>query len=236
MSRAGASCHIFNGVSNQADDDELDDEHADEAEGEPTIGQLPLHDQLLHGIGRVAQAQVRVEVALRQLYEWLTLPGPAAYLASTRWGISQLVADCRVLLANAGLSDEVKAAGEDALNDAKKADELRHRVVHDWWVRLMGSDESTSVQFSRLRAATKALGDREEPSDLDFVNNAEDELNRVWIRLNSLAFVASQAMFGGGPPMSGAPTTEQLLVDIRGDFELVPNGGWRRSSERPGTV
>ena len=47
-------------------------------------------------------------MALRQLYQWLTLQGPAAYLAGTRWGISQLVDDCQVLLANSGLSAEVR--------------------------------------------------------------------------------------------------------------------------------
>lgn len=195
-------------------------------EARRALSQLPLRDQLLHGIGRVAQAQVQVEMALRQLYHWMTLPGPAGYLAASRKGIRPLAEDCRVLVEKSVLSDDVKAAGEEALKDAMKADELRHRVVHDWWVQLMDADDPSAAPFRRLRAAKEALAYHAEPSDLDFVNNAEEQLLRTLVRINSLTFAASQPVFRGAS-LPGGPTLEQLLADIRGEFTLLPGGGWQ---------
>lgn len=98
----------------------------DEA-GRLSINDLPLHDQLLHGIGRVAQAQVEVEVQVEiilcHLYTALALPSvAAAHLGPRRNSIDQLAQDCRLMLANSPLQNDYTSAGDDALRASIEAD------------------------------------------------------------------------------------------------------------------
>jgi hypothetical protein len=198
----------------------------DTNDGGPSITDLPLHDQLLHGIGRVAQAQVQVELILRQLYTGLALPSAAAHLAATRNSIDQLAQDCRVMLANSGLAEDIRGAGDDALRAGIEADKLRHKVVHEWWVQVMDASDPDSAPFQRLRAARRAIGYSSEPSDLAFVNDAEEALRRAYIRIHSLAFAVTNLVFGG-VQLPGSPYDPDLLPTIRGEFTLLPDGGWR---------
>jgi hypothetical protein len=203
-----------------------------DADDKCAISDLPLHDQLLHGIGRVAQAQVQVEMILRHLYTGLTMPSvAAAYLGAKRNSIDQLAQDCRVMLANSDLPDDIKTAGNDALIAGIEADKLRHKVVHEWWVQKMDSDdEPNTAPYERLRAARTTIGYTSEPGDLAFVNDAEAALGRAYIRINSLVFAVTNLMVFGGAPPPGVPYDPELLPSIRGEFTLLPDGGWRPDS------
>jgi hypothetical protein len=203
-----------------------------DADDKCAISDLPLHDQLLHGIGRVAQAQVQVEIILRHIYTGLTMPSlVAAYVGAKRNSIDQLTQDCRVMLANSYLPDKFKTAGEDALKAGTEADKLRHKVVHDWWVQKMDSDDDpNSARYDRLRAAKTTIGYTSEPSDLAFVNDAEAALRRAYIRIRSLVIAVNGLMVFGDAPPPGAPYDPELLPSIRGEFTLLPDGGWRPDS------
>jgi hypothetical protein len=198
----------------------------DTNDGGSSIGDLALHDQLLHGIGRVAQAQVQVELVLRQLYTELALPSAAAHLAATRNSIDQLAQDCRVMLVNSGLADDIKRAGDDALRAGIEADKLRHKVVHEWWVQTMDAGDPNAAPFQRMRAARKAIGYSSEPGDMGFVNDAEEALRRAYIRIDALAYAVRNLLFDGAQ-LPGSPYDAELLPSIRGEFTLLPDGGWQ---------
>jgi hypothetical protein len=202
-----------------ADDDTQDDDG-------PSIADLPLHDQLLHGIGRVAQAQVQLEIILRHLYTALTMPSVAAYVGAKRNSIDQLVQDCRVMLPHTELPDDFKTAGNDALLAAKDADRLRHQVVHVWWVEKMDSDDPTAAPYQRMRADRTTIGYTSEPGDLAFIKDAEEALLRAYVRISQLVFAVTN-MIVGGALLPGAPYDPELLPSICGEFTLLPDGGWR---------
>lgn len=193
------------------------------------VERLAPWDRLLHGIGRVAQAQVRLEIRLRQVHTLLAMPSPgAARLASSRRGVAQLVDDCKVMLDGAGLSDDLTEAARSALKSAKGADEKRHRVVHDWWTHRL-SDEPGSVTFERHQLTRGSAGVHQvEASDLDFVWGVEQALLHVEIRLNSLAFALTNSFLDErGAHLVAGPDHRQLLQEIEGQFTLLPDGSYR---------
>jgi hypothetical protein len=207
----------------------------------PSIADLPPHDQLLHGIGRVAQAQVEVELVLRRLHTQLTGRGPASFLGAKRNSIDQLAQECRVMLKNSDLPVDVEQAGDDALRASIEADKLRHQVVHEWWVheidsdlvpewwvQEMDSDEPTRAPFNRMRADKNSLGYRSEPADLNFVNNAEEVLRKAFMRVHSLWSVVSYARVG-----LDREFLDHLLPEVRGELTLMPDGRWRRANDPP---
>jgi hypothetical protein len=192
----------------------------------PSIADLSEHDQLLHGIGRVAQAQVQVEVVLRQLFVSLTLPSPAMHLVAKKSGVDPLAQDCRVLLANSGLPAEVTAAGDLALVAAIEADKHRHRVVHDWWLPFLDPADPGGRPFKRLRADKQsAFAYVSESSGIDFVDDAEAQLRRALVRLHALQFAITYGRAPEAPPIG--PTLDELLPEIRGEITLLPGGGHR---------
>jgi hypothetical protein len=192
---------------------------------ERKLADLSLHDRLLHGIGRVAQAQVDVEITLRILYVQLTLPSPGAYLVGNRRSIRQLVEDCRVMLANTELPEYVKTAGRAALDDTLAADELRNRVVHDRWLR--DTDDPSGMAYQRQRIAKGTIGFKGEASDLGYVDKAEESLRRVQIRIQALYMLATNLMLLPAEVAAQPLLGEQELREIRGEFDLLPNGGYR---------
>jgi hypothetical protein len=192
---------------------------------ERKLAELPLRDRLLHGIGRVAQAQVDVEITLRILYVQLTLPSPGAYLVGSRRSIRQLVEDCRVMLANTELPEHVKTAGRAALDDTLAADELRNRVVHDRW--LQDTDDPSGMAYQRQRIAKGTIGFKGEASDLGYVDKAEESLRRVQIRIQALYVLATNLMLLPAEVAAQPLLGEQELREIRGEFDLLPNGGYR---------
>jgi hypothetical protein len=192
---------------------------------ERKLADLSLHDRLLHGIGRVAQAQVDVEITLRILYVQLTLPSPGAYLVGNRRSIRQLVEDCRVMLANTELPEHVKTAGRAALDDTLAADEPRNRVVHDRWLR--DTDDPSGMAYQRQRIAKGTIGFKGEASDLGYVDKAEESLRRVQIRIQALYMLATNLMLLPAEVAAQPLLGEQGLREIRGEFDLLPNGGYR---------
>jgi hypothetical protein len=196
--------------------------------GGASIADLSLYDQVLHGIGRVAQAQVQVEIILRHLYTALTMPSvAAAHLGPRRGGVDQLVKDCRVMLGSSDLPDDYRRAGNDALTAATEADQLRHTVVHQWWVQKMDADGTGTASYERLKASKTTIGYTAEPGDLSYIDEVEERLRRAYIRINSLVYAVTNSMtFAGQPPLV-AIFKPDLLDEIRGEFTLLPGGGHR---------
>lgn len=97
-------------------------------------------DRVLHGIGRVAQAHVGLDLKLRQLYTALGVPFALAgaltetELVPSGWNFKKLVAECRSRLRDGPWDSGLKHAGEGVMADALNVNELRDRVVHDMWV------------------------------------------------------------------------------------------------------
>jgi hypothetical protein len=90
----------------------------------------------------------------------------------------------------------------------------------------MDTDDRTDSPYQRLRASKESIGYKSEPGDLAFVNDAEDALLRAFIRVQALVFAVSHAMFhGAGLP--GGPDDADIQRQLRGEFTLLPEGGWR---------
>jgi hypothetical protein len=181
----------------------------------PSITDLSLHDQLLHGIGRVAQAHVVLEVTLRGLFVGLAAPpSPAGYLAAQRNSVGQLTDDCRLMLANSELPEKAKLDGDEALKAGIEADKLRQRVVHDWWVQRL--DATGAISFDRYRIVRRTLGFTVEPSDLGFIDDAEARLQSAQARISALSSLVVSAVPGA------EAAYDVLLSEIRG--EITPPG------------
>jgi hypothetical protein len=188
------------------------------------------HDRLLYGIGRVCEVHVQLDLRLSMLHAELAIlamPSDPQQAFKPSPGMAANIDRCRKLLAKSALPEDLRMAGSGALEDAREANELRNRVVHDWWLERMEDSQTTS--FTRMRAATGVPGLVAEPSDLAFVDNAEHRVQRAYVRVNSLVLAIGQAEAGQGvallPEGFGY---DDMLPDIRGEFGLQPDGGWRR--------
>jgi hypothetical protein len=189
----------------------------EENPNEPSIADLPLHDRLLHGIGRVAQAQVSLDLTLRRLY--LDLAGaPAGHLVVQVNSAKTLARNCQVMWDSMELDNEVKAAGDEALTAAKDADNLRDRTVHDHWVQKSGANDPAG--YTRRRVDRKTISFTEELSDLTYVDNTEAQLLHADIRVAAMSVVVNSTLGG----TVSVPTDLLPLAQIRGEFTLLSDG------------
>jgi hypothetical protein len=190
---------------------------------------LALFDQLLHGIGRTAQAHVWLEYSLGELFRTLTAPSLAMALVGKR-GIPQIASDNRIMLQRAEVSDDLIRAGDQALVAAEKADELRHRVVHDMW--LGGGDDS--APFTRVQRVRGFPGNTGSAHDLTFVTDAVDALQRASIRVSALnSALHAELPFWAAAKMPPYPI--DMLRIVRDDFTLMPDGGYRVGRDPAGS-
>jgi hypothetical protein len=143
------------------------------------------HDRLLYGIGRVCEAHVQLDWNLGILQAELAIlanPSNPEQAFHPTLATATRIDRCQELLRESTLPEDLRTAGDDALEDAREANEMRNRVVHDAWIKRMKAKDGHA--FSRVRIGKAALIDQ--PSDLDFVHDAEQRLDRACGRLNAL--------------------------------------------------
>lgn len=198
-----------------------------DADDKCAISDLPLYDQLLHGIGRVTQVHVVLELRLRLLYQVLAGIRQGTII-DAQWGVRRLAEDCQELLPGSWLPDDAKDAGKQALSEAKAASHMRDRVVHDWWVQAM-EPESGGQSFERRKPGKAAPTVEPTPGDLAGVNETVERLRSASIRIDALTFALVDTL-GGSLPGPQVESVEQLLPSIRGEFTLLPDGSWRPDS------
>jgi hypothetical protein len=71
------------------------------------------------------------------------------------------------------------------------------------------------------------IGFKGEASDLGYVDKAEESLRRVQIRIQALYMLATNLMLLPAEVAAQPLLGEQELREIRGEFDLLPNGGYR---------
>jgi hypothetical protein len=184
-------------------------------------------DRLLHGIGRVCEVHVQLDLRLGMLLAGLAIlaipPDPEqAFKASL--ATDARLRRCRKLLVESALPEDLRLAGISALEDAREANKLRNRVVHDWWLERMEGSEASP--FTRMQIAKGTPGLIAEPSDLAFVDNVEHRVHRAYVRVNSLVLAVGHAAVGAGVPLPEGFGYAEMLPEIRGEFDLNPDGTW----------
>jgi hypothetical protein len=226
-----------------------------------------LHDRILRGTGRVAQAHVLLDRSLRNLLQTLDLPdrvvrelrdqhdlpeelvaamigaaGPPLSLADTSttssgngpgWNFKKLVKACQHKV-NLVISDErFRQAARDALRTALDANELRDRVVHDMWIERPiepSSSAANGSQLERWQTVPKTSRIKIHTTDLSYIGKAEEAVIRSTVRVMELQHYVGYLMTGPPPahwPTEATPDLTALLAVIQGNFELLPNGGYR---------
>jgi hypothetical protein len=206
-------------------------------------------DRILHGIGRVAQAHVDLDRALRELLNTLhmpdrilrgmaeVLPPPVRWAAASvptghsgpGWNFKKLVEACKAKLATMLTDETFRDAGLAALTDTLNANELRDRVVHDMWVERPAA-EGTDAQVERWQRIPKTSGFQIYPTDLDYIEKAQTKLRRSTVRVMELNWYVSTLMTPPPPPEWPPEATadpNDLLAVIQGSFTLEPDGGYR---------
>jgi hypothetical protein len=100
-------------------------------------GDLGRHDRLLWSIGRVSQAHVGLELALRGLWSSLSSLdiGPTAPAEGDKCTFHAVTGKVSAgIRAVPGLPDEVARAAWAVLRRARELNDARNRVVHDHWI------------------------------------------------------------------------------------------------------
>jgi hypothetical protein len=139
-------------------------------------------DRLLYGIGRVCEVHVELDWTLGILQaEQAILANPSDPEQAFRPTVvtASRIARCQELLSQSSLPHDLRFAGESALVVAREANERRNRVVHDAWLERIETENGPA--FNRVRIGKAGL--TYEPSDLDFVQDAEQHLASVRDRL-----------------------------------------------------
>jgi hypothetical protein len=149
------------------------------------------------------------------------------------WNFKKLVEACRIKV-NLVISDEsFRQAAEDALLAALDANELRDRVVHDMWIERpieRSSSAANGSQLERWQTVPKSSSIKIHASDPSYIDKAEKAVIRSTVRVMELLHYAWTLMTGPVPadwPAEATPDLAALLAVIQGDFELLPNGGYR---------
>jgi hypothetical protein len=214
----------------------------DQTEGTARVDQLPLFDQLLHGIGQVAQQQAALEFDLRSVRDSLNFWGPRDEKPAKERGISDLVDACKKLLAATFTADdELIAAGRGALQAAKDADEGRHRAVHDMWGSVAGEPDV----FSRVRTIRESPGIEFHQHDLSYISDIKAVLLRARIRVQTLGWEIAEAQHEYFQQITPPEARHDewglawsLLPVVRGEFELddTQDAGYRLLGDLPPRV
>lgn len=193
------------------------------------LDDLTPYDRLLYEIGLVAQTHVVLDNTLRNIHQSLTVPSAGVFLSSTIESTDRLISDCLLMTAKSGLSDEITAAAQAALADARAANQERNRVVHDWWMQFVDDPSEQSSTFELHRRAKNSLnGYNVTVRDLDSVRKVTTVLHRSHIRLSSLNWILRSELpyfkASGMPPLM---PLEELLRVVQDKFEITDDGGYR---------
>ena len=177
------------------------------------------HDQLLYGIGRVCEVHVLLDWNLGMLQAELAIlanPSDPEQAFRPTLGTATRIDRCKELLPKSALPEDLRTAGDDALEEAREANERRNRVVHDAWLERIEAEDGPA--FNRVRIGKAGLTD--EPSDLAYVHDADDRLARVRGRVNALSRAMNRLRNAAGRPMPEGLSYQELLPVIRGERPL----------------
>jgi hypothetical protein len=176
-------------------------------------------DRLLYGIGRVCEVHVFLDWTLGILQAELAIlanPSDPAEAFDATVATGTRIARCRKLLSQSGLPQDLRIAGDHALEVALEANERRNRVVHDAWLERIEAEDGPA--FDRVRIGKAALTD--EPSDLAYVHDAEQRLASVRGRVSGLLTAMGRRRNAAGRPMPEGLSYQELLPVIRGERPL----------------
>jgi hypothetical protein len=177
-------------------------------------------DRLLYGIGRVCEVHVFLDWTLGILQAELAIlanPSDPAEAFDATVATGTRIARCRKLLSQSGLPQDLRIAGDHALEVALEANERRNRVVHDAWLERIESTDGNS--FTRVRIWKDKLTNK--TSDLDFVHETEQDPSSVRDRLRGLLAAMSRIRAAGGHWMPEGLSFEELLPVIRGERPFI---------------
>ena len=184
-------------------------------------------DRLSLAIGRVVQSDVALEWQLRHLYQ--TLCGPSLASTVVPVGFGSVHGACRTMIEMADLSapwDEVTTA---LLGEVAVLHGLRNRLVHDRFLLRMDQPaaEWSEPRLSAHRIRPNALRMTVANHELTELEALPDQIRRVVNRLNSLCLalpnLATYLLPGPLPDWD----EEQDLRWVRGEFDIVEDGGMR---------
>jgi hypothetical protein len=179
--------------------------------------------RLLYGIGRVCEAHVVLDWTLGTLQAELAIvvnpadPEKAYRPRRTPPLTTSFITRCRKLLSESGLPEDLRVAGDDALDAAWEANKPRNRVVHDAWFERIESTAGSS--FTRVVIEDLKLTD--EPSDLDFVQDTEQGLVSARDCLRGLLAAMNRIRAAGGHPMPEGLSYQELIPVIRGERPFI---------------
>jgi hypothetical protein len=163
-----------------------------------------------YGIGRVCELHVLLDCTLGTLQaELAILANPSDPEVAFRPTVvtARRIARCQELLSQSDLPQDLRIAGDHALEVAQEANERRNRVVHDAWLERIERTDGNS--FTRVRISGDMLTD--EPSDLDFVQDAEQRIVSVRDRARALLRAMNRVRNADGNPMPEGLTDQELI-------------------------
>ena len=177
------------------------------------------HDRLLYAIGHVCEVHVLVDWNLGILQAELAIlvnPSDPEEAFRPTLATASRIGCCQELLLQSALPEDLRTAGDDALEEAREANERRNRVVHDAWLERIEAEDGPA--FDRVRIGMAGLTD--EPSDLAYVHDVEQRLASVRGRVNGLLTAMGRRRSAAGRSMPEGLSYQELLPVIRGERPL----------------
>jgi hypothetical protein len=177
-------------------------------------------DRLLYGIGRVCEVHVLLDWTLGILQAELAIlanPSDPEVAFGPTVRTARRIARCQELLSQSDLPQDLRIAGDHALEVAREANKRRNRVVHDAWLERIESTDGNS--FTRVRIWEDKLTD--EPSDLDFVQDAEQRIVNVRDCVRALLMAMNRVRNADGNPMPKGLSYQELIPVIRGQRPFI---------------
>jgi hypothetical protein len=174
------------------------------------------HDQLLYGIGRVCEDYALLDWTLGIVQAELAIrvnpDDPEARFDGTKV-TRERIKRCQKLLQESPLPEDLRNDGDVALADTRAVNSDRARVVHDAWGERI--DAGDGPAFTRVQITKAGLIYHQ--SDLDFVLDVEQRLERACGQLQALTEAMDRVRNAAGMPVPPDLSYTQLLPAIRGE-------------------
>lgn len=194
-----------------------------DADAELAVSSLSPFDRLSLLIGRVAQADVRLEFTLQGLWTSLAGFGYATFLVPA--DLTQLVEQSTIMFKARAFDGRYQAAGLAALQSATAAHRERNRVIHDMWIPSIDPSNEVADReaFVRQRLRRRDSFGIAERKTLDEVQHVVSQLVRSNFQVSALLF--SPPLFSQGSATT-TPSEHDLRM-IEGRFDVGRDGGAR---------
>jgi hypothetical protein len=188
-------------------------------------------DRLALAIGRVAQAHVQLDFALRQVHQTLMSPGLGMFLSGGVLSVARLIEDIQIMLAKADLDPEILVAAKSALAAARDANEVRNRVVHDMWLphpELQPVDGQVRWLTSRpQRGHLNSVSAAGSTRDLSYVADALAAQRRAQLRVLGIHWTLWEVLPFFRGSRGDAPSNLSNWIALMTDqFDLQDDGGF----------